>query len=108
MRGRSPMNQQRMGWHQRTGVIVALLVLARVAPTLAQPSPDDTGKAKAAFRSALLHYNLGEYGEAMAKFKEAYQLHPHAVYLFNIGQCSRQLGDPAAAAKAYRSYLREL
>jgi len=39
-------------------------------------------------------------------YKEAYRLFPDPVFLFNVGQCERQLGNPEEAIRFYRSYLR--
>jgi tetratricopeptide (TPR) repeat protein len=64
--------------------------------------------AKALFESGTSHYNLNEFDEALRDFKEAYRIRPDPVFLFNIAQCYRQLGDPKAAASFYRSYRREL
>jgi len=59
------------------------------------------------FDSGTTHYNLTEYREALADFTEAYRLRHDPVFLFNIAQCHRQLGDPERAAQFYRNYLRE-
>jgi hypothetical protein len=46
------------------------------------------------------------YSEALSEFKAAYLAKPDASFLFNIGQCQRQLGMFEAAAKGYRAFLR--
>jgi len=83
-------------------VIVAGL-LALASPSLA----DDAGWAKQLFTDGTRHYNIGEYGQALDEFKQAYLAKPDPVFLFNSAQCYRQLGKYAEAAKFYRSYRRE-
>jgi tetratricopeptide (TPR) repeat protein len=64
-------------------------------------------EAKARFVSGQRHYNLNELGEALGDFKEAYRLLPDPVFLYNLGQCERQLGHLEEAIRFYRSFLRE-
>jgi tetratricopeptide (TPR) repeat protein len=64
-------------------------------------------EARRHYIEGLKHYNLGEYKEALAAFKSGYRLKPDPSFLFNLGQCYRQLGDPAAATTSYRAYRRE-
>jgi tetratricopeptide (TPR) repeat protein len=68
---------------------------------------DSKSEAKAHFREAQKHYNLSEFSQALGEFKEAYRLQPDPVFLYNIGQCERQLGHLEEASRFYRSYLRE-
>ncbi len=60
-------------------------------------------KAKTLFEEGLKHYNVGEYKEALQSFKDGYFAKPDPIFLFNMGQCYRQLGEPDAAARQYRS-----
>jgi tetratricopeptide (TPR) repeat protein len=64
-------------------------------------------EAKARFVAGQSHYNLNEFAEALAEFKEAYRLLPDPVFLYNSGQCERQLGHLDEAIRFYRSFLRE-
>jgi tetratricopeptide (TPR) repeat protein len=64
-------------------------------------------EAKARFIAGQSHYNLNEFAEALVEFKEAYRLLPDPVFLFNSGQCERQLGHLDEAIRFYRSFLRE-
>jgi hypothetical protein len=68
---------------------------------------DTKQEAKARFVSGQSHYNLNEFAEALIDFKEAYRLLPDPVFLYNLGQCERQLGHPEEAILFYRSFLRE-
>ncbi|HET7505008.1 MAG TPA: tetratricopeptide repeat protein [Kofleriaceae bacterium] len=67
----------------------------------------------AATRTAKLHFERGEKLYALARFTEAigeYQLafdaRPIPEFLFNIGQCHRNLGDYDAAIFSYQKYLK--
>lgn len=94
-------------WRRFVASSVALsLVLCGQA--LAQPAPDNAKQeAKARFVSGQSHYNLNEFAEALADFKDAYRLFPDPVFLYNLGQCEKQLGHFDEAIRFYRSYLRE-
>jgi tetratricopeptide (TPR) repeat protein len=85
----------------------ALLSLS-VILLLAAPA-DARGKAEArdAYRLGTQLYNLSEYQQALEKFKQAYLDYPDPSFLFNIGQCHRQLGQKSEAVRSYRAYLRE-
>lgn len=92
--------------------------LAAVAVVLASGMPpagaaeraapgDDKQEAKSRFVAGQRHYNLNEFPEALREFKEGYRLYPDPVFLFNLGQCERQLGHFEEAIRFYRSFLRE-
>jgi tetratricopeptide (TPR) repeat protein len=68
---------------------------------------DAKQEAKARFVSGQSHYNLNEFSQALGDFKEAYRLLPDPVFLYNLGQCERQLGHLEEAIRFYRSFLRE-
>ena len=82
---------------------LAALFLATAGPVWAQ---DLKQEAKARYTTGQSHYNLNEFKEALEDFKEAYRLFPDPVFLFNVAQCERQLGNLDEAIKFYRSYLR--
>jgi hypothetical protein len=89
---------------------MALRLLAITVVVLGASSAraDDTrARARSLFESGTAHYNLAEYRPALEDFKEAYRITHDPTLLFNIAQCHRQLGEPAAAANFYRSYRRE-
>jgi tetratricopeptide (TPR) repeat protein len=83
--------------------LVAVYLL-QVPAALAAPDPAEV-KAKAAFKKAQADYDLGEFREALAKYSEAYRLKPLPAFLFNIGQCHRQLRQYERARFFYRRYL---
>jgi tetratricopeptide (TPR) repeat protein len=75
-------------------------------PLRAVAADADTQRAREAFREGQKHYNLGEFSDALERFKEAYRLKPDPVLLYNIGQCQWKMGDLKAAVHSYRAYLR--
>jgi hypothetical protein len=93
-----------------TARLVAVFVVAAVAPVHAQraPSDDDTARARTADDSARAHYDAHEYAEAIADYRRAYDAMPDPLYLFDIAQAYRKLGDCTNASALYRNYLREL
>ena len=88
--------------------IVALWLLAAVlvAPVTRAASPEDKTKAREHFQNGLVHYDLGEFGEALSQFKDAYRMVQDPAFLFNIAQCHRRLGQNVEALDFYRNFLR--
>jgi tetratricopeptide (TPR) repeat protein len=76
-------------------------------PSQGAAGVDEKQEAKARFVAGQRHYNLNEFPEALREFKEGYRLYPDPVFLFNLGQCERQLGRFDEAIRFYRSFLRE-
>jgi hypothetical protein len=66
---------------------------------------EDKKAAREAYRVGTQHYDLGEYREALISFKDAYRNFEDPVFLFNLAQCHRQLGDNQSAVRQYRMYL---
>ena len=87
------------------GGIARVALVAVVVSLAALAHAEDKTKAREAFESATRHYDLTEYHEALTAFKEAYRNYPDPSFLFNIGQCHRQLGDKEQAIKFFRNYL---
>jgi tetratricopeptide (TPR) repeat protein len=82
--------------------LVAILLFSSLAR-----AGEDRAAAKQHYTEGMKHYNLSDYQKARDEFRAAYLAFPDPSFLFNIGQCSRMLGEPEEAVKAYRSYLRE-
>jgi tetratricopeptide (TPR) repeat protein len=110
----------------RTATATALLVAALAGPLSvgesgaraegpAAPSGSseegarrDAGKhTKALYELGMKLYNLGEFQQALEQFKAAYLEKAEPLFLFDIGQCYRRMGNHEKALEAYRSYLRE-
>jgi tetratricopeptide (TPR) repeat protein len=65
----------------------------------------DGREAKVHYERGMKAYNLQKFDVALSEFQTAYVEHPDPAFLFNIGQCQRQLAQYEAAAKSYRAYL---
>lgn len=67
----------------------------------------DRPRARGHFDQAQRHYNVGRFSEALTEYQKAYELLPLPAFLFNIGQCYRQLNDHERAIFFFEGYLRE-
>src|SRR5580765_3576765 len=83
-------------------IVVAALVCL-VAPVA---YADNKEAAKEAYSDGKRQYDVGDYAAALAAFKKAYLNYEEPVFLFNMAQCYRALGDKPAAARTYRAFLR--
>ena len=77
-----------------------------VAPRVAHAQSDPE------MRAAKRHYDrgeklfaLGKFSDALDAYQAAYDEKPFPAFLFNIGQCHRNLGDYEAAIFSFRKYL---
>lgn len=66
---------------------------------------EDKATAQREYQAASQHYDLGEWSEALEGFKRAYRAYPEPSFLYNIGQCERQLGNKEKAIASYKMYL---
>ena len=86
----------------------ALLLVAAMGGTAIAASESAKSKAaKAHYEEGLKRYNLGEFKAALDAFKAGYLEKADPVFLFNLGQCYRKLGDAENAIQEYAAYLRE-
>ena len=84
----------------------ALIVIAALAGVaVAAPDAAVSAKADALFVKGQASYNEGKYQAAISQFKQAYELVKDPVYLFNIAQSYRKVGDCTAAYEHYTQYL---
>ncbi|MGN6108053.1 MAG: tetratricopeptide repeat protein [Kofleriaceae bacterium] len=93
----------------RSVALLACLAVSTPAPLLAQPSPPDASPGSpgdAAYAEGRRFYDLGEWDEAIERFKEAYQLRADPASLFNIAQAYRLKGDCVEAQRFYKTYRR--
>jgi iron complex outermembrane receptor protein len=92
-------------------IAVALLlpagVLAQTKTPGAAVQTKEKAEAKAHYDQGTVHFNLDEWPQAIEDFKAAYRLYPDAIFLYNIAQCHRKMGDAAEALSFYKKYLRE-
>lgn len=82
-------------------LLAPALTVAPVRDAAAQASAD----AGAHFERGVGFFKDGDYVAAMVEFKKAYELDPNYRVLYNLGQCSRELRDYAAALTSFESYL---
>jgi tetratricopeptide (TPR) repeat protein len=69
---------------------------------------DPTALAKAHFQKGDVAYELGRFDEALREFTAAYEAKRLPAFLFNIGQCHRELKQWEQAIFFYRGYLHAL
>ena len=95
------------------GVVTLVVALSCQRPGIAsaQDQEEATGAAvaRAAHRRGTAAYQLGNWDEAIAAFRQAYALAPTPGLLFNLAQAYRAKGPEgcADALRTYRAYLRE-
>jgi tetratricopeptide (TPR) repeat protein len=65
-----------------------------------------TPEAREHFDRGSVHYNLGEYDQAIVAFRAAYRSEPRIQFLWAIAQSERLKGDCRAAIRSYESFLR--
>jgi len=87
---------------------IASILTVCLAMAWSVPAADD----RADVRRALAHFERGErlfkvsrYREALEEFKEAFVIKEDPVFLYNIAQCHRLLGERTEALTFYRRYL---
>jgi tetratricopeptide (TPR) repeat protein len=84
-------------------LLVTLAMLGRVARA---DDPPAVREAKHHFERGEKLYALTKFGEAIDEYQKAFDAKPIPAFLFNIGQCYRNLGDYDAAIFSYRKYLK--
>jgi outer membrane protein assembly factor BamD (BamD/ComL family) len=88
--------------------VVVFFLLVSTVLARADEADDQTRHAAELYDSGTKHYRLAEFDAALKDFQEGYRLRSDPAFLFNIGQCQRQLGDLDGAMHSFGSYLKEL
>jgi tetratricopeptide (TPR) repeat protein len=83
-----------------------MIAVAIVCALVGVARADNKEVAKEAYTEGKRQYDLGEYQAALEAFKKAYLNYEEPVFLFNIAQCYRQLGDTPGAIRSYKAFLR--
>ncbi len=84
--------------------MVAALMLA--APVQAQPADDTVAQVEALAGEARALYDAGEFGQAVAKYLEAYKLQPTAAVLYNVAVIyDKKIQEIDLAIEYYRRYI---
>ncbi len=88
----------------RTLLAICVLLLAFVRAAYAEDPSERTAKR---------HYDRGQklfalqkFEDALDQFQKAFDAKPIPAFLFNIGQCQRNLGDYDAAIFSFKRYLK--
>lgn len=91
---------------------VALLAFASLPGTAhAQPKPGnqatdpDLARARKLFYEGRKLFDLRRFQQALEKYEAAFEAKPIPDFLFNIGQCHRNLGNYDEAIFSFRRYL---
>jgi len=84
-------------------VVCALLVA--LPPALVR-ADDAERAARGHFRRGETQFAMGQFAQALKEYQAAYELKPLPGFLFNIGQCHRNLGQLEAAIFSFKRYLR--
>ncbi len=71
---------------------------------VADPKPDAHAEAEKHYAAGKVHFNVRAYPDAIAEFKVAYATDPDPVYLFNIAQAYRLMGDCIQADAFYANF----
>ncbi len=88
-------------------VLACTLVLGSAPIANAQDEPEAAAEVakKHFFRGEKL-FALGRFGDALAAYEAAFEAQPLPEFLFNIGQCYRNLGNYRSAMFSFRKYLK--
>lgn len=84
--------------------IALVCLLGVVAPPVARAA-DDRDVARVHFDAGKKFYDVGQYEFALKSFRSAYLAKADPVFLYNIAQCHRQLGQSQEAITYYKRYL---
>jgi tetratricopeptide (TPR) repeat protein len=93
-------------------MIVRLLLLLTVCFAVAAPArvahADDpaTRTARRHFERGETLFAVGKFDEALDEYQTAFEAKPLPGFLYNIGQCYRNLGDLDQAIFSFRKYLK--
>ena len=87
----------------RTLLAVCFLLL-----TFARAHAEDPSEraAKRHYERGQKLFNLQKFDEALDQFQKAFDAKPFPGFLYNIGQCHRNLGDYDAAIFSFKRYLK--
>src|SRR3954451_15882747 len=96
-----------LAWSIAFATVCSLAWADDPAPADAKgPFTDTEKEARQLYSQGQIHYSLGEYDEAVAAFRRAYELTAAPGLLFNIAQAHRLNSDCKQALEAYRHFAR--
>jgi tetratricopeptide (TPR) repeat protein len=84
------------------------LVTVAVPATTTVAYADDPAEraAKRHYERGKKLFNLQKFDDALEQFQKAYEASPISDFLFNIGQCQRNLGEYDAAIFSFKKFLK--
>jgi tetratricopeptide (TPR) repeat protein len=87
-------------------LFIAAFLVASQAPSRTAWADDPTTRtARRHFDKADKLFALGRFDEALESYEKAFDAKPIPDFLFNIGQCYRNLGDYESAIFSFRKFL---
>jgi tetratricopeptide (TPR) repeat protein len=86
--------------------LLLALAIAAIAARVAWADDPALRDAKRHFERGEKLYALTRFSEAIDEYQQAFDARPLPDFLFNIGQCYRNLGDYDSAIFSYRKYLK--
>jgi len=86
-------------------MLLGLCALGLPLPLEAQPAAGD--QARAHFQRGKAAFELGRFQEALEEYQAAYRISPLPGFLFNLGQCHRNLGQYKKAIFSFKLYLKK-
>ncbi|MGE0546486.1 MAG: tetratricopeptide repeat protein [Kofleriaceae bacterium] len=82
-----------------------MICLGVVTASRAHAEDEATREAKRRYDRASKLFDLGRFADALPEFEAAYEAKPLPDFLFNIGQCQRNMGDYDAAIATFNKLL---
>lgn len=86
--------------------LLLVLFVAALGSSVAYADEPTTRAAKRYFTRGEKLFALGKFEQAIEQYQKAYEAKPFPAFLFNIGQCYRNLGDYDAAIFSFKKYLK--
>ena len=86
--------------------LLVLVWLAVIAPSIARADDPATRAARRHYERGEKLFALGKFDEALDEYQEAFDAKPLPGFLYNIGQCYRNLGDYDQAIFSFNKYLK--
>ena len=86
--------------------LLLVVCFAVAAPSVARADDPATRAARRHYERGEKLFALGKFDEALEEYQEAFDAKPLPGFLYNIGQCYRNLGDLDQAIFSFKKYLR--
>jgi tetratricopeptide (TPR) repeat protein len=87
-------------------LLVCMMLVAAVPARTAYADDPATRTARRHFERGEKLFALGKFDAALDEYQTAFDAKPLPAFLYNIGQCYRNLGDLEQAIFSFKKYLR--